>query len=83
MADKDTGPQAGLKGIVEGVKGKIKEATGALTDKDELRKEGQAQQDKADAQREVAIKEARAEKARAVAEAREAQQRSHQSQGGG
>lgn len=77
--DRDTGPEAGLNGIVEGVKGKIKEATGALTDKDELRKEGQAQQDKADAQREVAIREAQAEKARATAEAHEAQQRSHQS----
>jgi uncharacterized protein YjbJ (UPF0337 family) len=78
MIDKDSGPQAGLKGIIEGVKGKIKEASGALTNRDELRKEGQAQQDKADAQRDVAIREAQAEKARATAEAREAQERSHQ-----
>lgn len=79
MVEKDTGPQAGLKGIVEGFKGKIKEATGALTDDDELRQEGKAQQDKADAQRDVAVREAQADKARAVAEAQEARQRSHQS----
>lgn len=78
MSDKDTGPEAGGKGIVEGVKGKVKEAAGALTGKDELKREGQAQQDKADAQREVATKEAEAEKARAEAAAHEAEQRSHQ-----
>ena len=70
MADKDGGPQAGLKGIAEGFKGKIKEATGALTDRDDLRK--------ADARRDVAVKEAKAEKARATAAAHEAQLRSHQ-----
>ena len=79
MSDKDTGPEAGIKGVVEGVKGKVKEAAGALTGKEELRREGQAQQEKADAQRDVAAKEAEADKARAVASAREAEQRSHQS----
>ncbi len=79
MSNNDTGPEAGIKGVVEGVKGKVKEAAGALTGKDELRKEGQAQQEKADAQRDVAVKEAEAEKARGVADAREAEQRSHQS----
>ena len=39
MADKDTGPEAGAKGVVEGVKGKVKEATGALTDNEDLRQE--------------------------------------------
>jgi uncharacterized protein YjbJ (UPF0337 family) len=79
MSDKDTGPEAGVKGVVEGVKGKLKEATGALTGNDELKREGEAQQAKADAQRDVAVKEGEAEKARAVAKAREAEQRSHQS----
>ena len=79
MSNNDTGPEAGIKGVVEGVKGKVKEAAGALTGQDELRKEGQAQQEKAEAQRDVAVKEAEAEKARVVAEAREAEQRSHQS----
>ena len=78
MSDKDTGPEAGAKGVVEGVKGKVKEAAGALAGKDELRREGQAQQQKADAQRDVAAKEAEADKARAVASARESEQRSHQ-----
>ena len=66
---KDTGPEAGVKGIVEDVKGKAKEAAGAITGKDELRREGRAQQDKAEAERDVAAKEAEAEKARAEAEA--------------
>jgi uncharacterized protein YjbJ (UPF0337 family) len=77
-SDKDSGPVAGAKGVVEDVKGKAKEAAGAVTGDEELKEEGAAQQDKADAQRDVAIKEAEAEKARAVASAREAEQRSHQ-----
>lgn len=75
MADKDTGPEAGAKGVVEDVKGKLKEAAGSLTGRDDLKHEGEAQQEKADAQREVAEKEAAADKARAEAEAHEAQQR--------
>jgi uncharacterized protein YjbJ (UPF0337 family) len=78
MNDKDTGPEAGAKGVAEGLKGKVKEAAGALTGKDELKREGEAQQAKADAQRDVATKEAEAEKARAEAAAHEAEQRSHQ-----
>ena len=27
---RDSGPEAGVKGVVEGVKGKVKEAAGAL-----------------------------------------------------
>ncbi len=76
---KDSGPESAAKGVVEDVKGKVKEATGALSGQDELRREGQAQQEKASAQREVAEKEAEADKARAKATAREAEQRSHQS----
>ena len=34
--NKATGPQAGVKGIVEDVKGKAKEAAGAIAGKDEL-----------------------------------------------
>ena len=78
MSDKDTGPEAGAKGIVEDVKGKAKEAIGAVAGKDELKREGEAQQAKAGAQREVAAKEAEADKARAEATAHEAEQRSHQ-----
>ena len=75
---RDSGPEAGAKGIVEEVKGKVKEAAGALTGDKDLKKEGAAQQDKADSQRKVAQKEAEAEKARAEAAAHEAEQRSHQ-----
>jgi len=78
MSDKDSGPQAGVKGVVEGVKGKAKEAVGAVTGNDELKQEGAAQQNKADAQRKVAAKEAEADKARAEAAAHEAVERSHQ-----
>jgi uncharacterized protein YjbJ (UPF0337 family) len=76
---KDSGPESAVKGVVEDVKGKVKEAAGALSGRDELRREGHAQQEKASAQRDVAEKEAEAEKARATASAREAEQRSHQS----
>jgi len=62
MSDKNnTGPQEGVKGVVEDVKGKTKEAVGTVTGRDDLVREGKAQQDKADAQRDVAKKEAEAE----------------------
>ena len=43
---KDTGPEAGVKGIVEDVKGKAKEAAGAITGKDRIapRRQGTAGQ---------------------------------------
>jgi uncharacterized protein YjbJ (UPF0337 family) len=78
MPSKDSGPEAGAKGVVEEVKGRVKQAVGDLTGDDRLRNEGRAQQEKADAEREVAKKEAQAEAARAKAEAKEAEQRSHQ-----
>jgi uncharacterized protein YjbJ (UPF0337 family) len=78
MPSKDSGPEAGAKGVVEEVKGRVKQAVGDLTGDDRLRNEGRAQQEKADAEREVAEKEAQAEAARAKAEAKEAEQRSHQ-----
>lgn len=78
MMEKDSGPKAALKGVVEDVKGKAKEAAGAVTGNDRMRLEGQAQQDKAGAQRKVAQKEAEADQARVEARAFEAEQRSHQ-----
>jgi uncharacterized protein YjbJ (UPF0337 family) len=75
---KDTGTRAAAKGVAEEVKGRAKEAAGALSGDDEMRREGKAQQDKAAAQRDVARSEAEAEKARATAKAREAEQRRHQ-----
>jgi uncharacterized protein YjbJ (UPF0337 family) len=78
MPSKDSGPEAGVKGVVEDVKGKAKEAVGAVTGNDDLEAEGEAQQRKAEAERDVAKKEAEADKARATAEAHEAEQRAHQ-----
>ncbi|CAM3502607.1 CsbD family protein [Mycobacterium frederiksbergense] len=77
MADNN-GAAEGISGVVEGVKGKAKEAVGAVTGNDNLRREGEAQQDKADAQRDVAKKEAEAEAARGAAEANEARQKAEQ-----
>ena len=70
--------QKALRVSVEGVKGKVKEVAGAVTGRDDLRREGEAQQDKADAQREAAQKEAEAASARAAAKASEARQRAEQ-----
>jgi uncharacterized protein YjbJ (UPF0337 family) len=78
MSKQDSGPSAGVSGVVEGVKGKAKEAVGAATGRDDMRREGIAQQEKGEAQREVAQKEAEAERARAKASAREAEQRAQQ-----
>ena len=43
MADNESGPEAGAKGVVEGVKGKVKEVAGAVTGNDGLQAEGEAQ----------------------------------------
>lgn len=76
--DSSSGPAEGIKGVVEDAKGKAKEAVGAVAGNDDLTREGQAQQDKAESQREAAAKEAEAEKARSEAEIDEARQRKHQ-----
>jgi len=83
MSNRDSGPKAGAKGVIEEVKGKAKEAAGAVIGRGDLRQEGRAQQKKADSDREVAVKEAEAEKARDKAAMHEAEQRSHQGHGAG
>jgi uncharacterized protein YjbJ (UPF0337 family) len=75
---KNTGPEEGVKGVVEDVKGKAKEAVGTVTGRDDLVREGKAQQDKADAQQDVAKKEAQADSARAGAKAAEKRQEAEQ-----
>jgi len=75
----NSGPKEGARGVVEDVKGKAKEAVGAVTGNEEQKREGQAQQDKAASARKAARKEAEAEKARAEEKAHEAEQRAHQS----
>ncbi|OBJ35667.1 general stress protein CsbD [Mycolicibacterium mucogenicum] len=76
--DKNTGPEEAIRGVVEGVKGKAKEVIGTVAGRDDLVREGQAQQDKADAQRAAAKKEAEADAARAGAKAAEAREKAEQ-----
>ena len=76
---EESGPKAGMDGIVEDVKGKVKEVAGRVTGSDELEDEGQAQQEKASAKRDVAEHEAKAEAKRAEASEKEAEQRMHES----
>ena len=76
--NKNSGPAEGVRGVVEDVKGKAKEAAGTVTGRDDLVEEGKAQQDKADAQRHAAQKEAEADSARAGAKAAEKREQSHQ-----
>jgi uncharacterized protein YjbJ (UPF0337 family) len=71
-----SGPEEAIRGIIEDVKGKTKEIIGIVANHDRLRKEGRAQQDKAEAARNVARKEAEAEAARAAEQAAEARQKS-------
>ena len=75
---ENSGPQEAVKGVVEDVKGKAKEAVGTVTGRDDLVREGKAQQDKAEAQRDVAKKEAEAEAARGSAKAAEKRQEANQ-----
>jgi uncharacterized protein YjbJ (UPF0337 family) len=78
MTQKNSGPEEGVKGVVEDVKGKAKEAVGTVTGRDDLVREGKAQQDKADAQQAAARKEAEAEAARAGAKTAEKRQETEQ-----
>jgi uncharacterized protein YjbJ (UPF0337 family) len=74
----DSGSKSGFKGILEGIKGKFKEMSGAASDNERLRREGRAQQDKADAEREVAKHETEAARARAEEQVQESRQRAHE-----
>jgi uncharacterized protein YjbJ (UPF0337 family) len=76
--DKKSGPEEAIKGVVEGAKGLAKEAVGSVVGNKDLEQEGEAQQDKAEAQRNAAKKEAEAEAARGGAEAAEKRQQAHQ-----
>jgi uncharacterized protein YjbJ (UPF0337 family) len=78
MTEKNSGPEEGIKGAVEDVKGKAKEAVGTVVGRDDMVREGKAQQDKADAQQNAAKKEAEAEAARGGAKAAEKRQEAEQ-----
>ncbi|MBW0019926.1 MAG: CsbD family protein [Mycobacterium sp.] len=77
MGEK-SGPKEAVEGVVEGVKGKAKEVIGAVAGRDDVKREGEAQQDKGDAQRDAAKKEAEAESARGGAAAAEERQKANQ-----
>ena len=70
-----SGPEEAIRGIVDDVTGKAKEIIGIVANRDGLREEGRAQQDKAKAARDVAKKEAEAESSRAAEKAAEARQK--------
>jgi len=74
----DSGPKSGAKGVVEDIKGKAKEVVGEVIGDKSKEREGRAQQDKAQSQRDVAEHEAKAEAARSEASIHEAEQRMHQ-----
>ncbi|WP_216899144.1 microaggregate-binding protein 1 [Nocardia alni] len=79
MSEHDKGSaQETFEGIAEGVKGKVKEAAGAIVDDDALRQEGRAQQDRAAAQRGAAHKQAQADIERGKAAAAEKREQAHQ-----
>ena len=73
-----SGPRQGAEGVVEDLKGKAKEVVGEIKDDPRLRREGEAQQNKARSERDAATHEAEAEKARAKARAHEAEQAARQ-----
>lgn len=68
----------GTQGLWEDVKGRLKSAAGRLTGQHDLDREGQAQQDKAEADRKAAARETEAARAHAEAEVQEARQRGAQ-----
>jgi uncharacterized protein YjbJ (UPF0337 family) len=68
----------GAHGVWEDIKGRLKSAVGALTNRRDLDREGRAQQDKAEAERDAAARETEAARARAEAEVHEARQRGAQ-----
>lgn len=75
---ENSGPQEAVRGVVEDVKGKAKEAVGTVAGRDDMVREGKAQQDKAEAERNAAKKEAEAESARGSAKAAEKRQEANQ-----
>lgn len=78
MGDNKSGPREAVEGVVEGVKGRAKEFAGNLAGRDDVVREGRAQQEKAEAQRDAARKEAKAEAARSAAKAAEEREKEEQ-----
>jgi uncharacterized protein YjbJ (UPF0337 family) len=77
MGASRSNPRTPLRGI-EDVKGMAKQVVGSMTGRNDLAREGRTQQDKTQAQRDAAKKEAEAEDARGGAKMAEEFQKSHQ-----
>jgi uncharacterized protein YjbJ (UPF0337 family) len=71
-------PQDLIFSFVEETKGKVKEILGIIFDRDGLKEEGRAQQDKGKSLRNAVKKEVQADSARAAAKASEAREKAHQ-----
>ena len=78
MVDINSGLAEAVKGVVEDAKGRAKVIIGAVIGRDDLYNEGKAQQDKAQAQRHAAKKEAEAASARTAAKVAEKRQKAEQ-----
>ncbi|MBV8346872.1 MAG: CsbD family protein [Mycolicibacterium sp.] len=78
MSQRISEIQVAMTGTIEDIKGKVKEVIGVVINRDDLRREGRAQQDKASAQRDAAKKEVEANSARAAAKANEKRQAAKQ-----
>jgi hypothetical protein len=76
--DRKSGPQEAVRGIIEGVIGNAKQLIGTVLGRGDVVREGEAQQDKADAQRSAAKNELAAESARGAAKTAEKRERSYQ-----
>ncbi|EHK88928.1 CsbD family protein [Saccharomonospora azurea] len=70
--------QEGIKGAVEDLKGRAKEAAGTFLGNDDMEREGGAQREKGNAQQAAAEKQTQAEQAQR--EAREAEERERRQQ---
>jgi uncharacterized protein YjbJ (UPF0337 family) len=65
-------------GVSDEAKGKLKEAAGSLSGSDDLRNEGQAQQEKSEHESEAARLRAQAQGAESKAEGAEEREQTHQ-----
>ncbi|WP_054811403.1 microaggregate-binding protein 1 [Nocardia arizonensis] len=81
MSEHASGPREAVEGVIEDIKGRAKKVAGTVTGDSNLEEEGQAQVDKAEAQRSAARKEAEAEAARSAADVNEARQSAKQNGG--
>ena len=75
MSENKSGPLHAIEGVIGGAIGIVKQLIGIIFSRGDLQEEGEAQQDKAAAQRKVAKKEAEAEAARGEAKAQETRQK--------